>query len=161
MQKRQEPSSTWDPTASPTFWINDASRMVMRRFEERLRPLGFGMAYFRVVVTLEEHGIVQQKDLLKIIQVEQPTMAELLKRMERDRLIARKPDPSDSRAQLIGLTPRARAALERAKTEMSHVVEQAMTGISAKDREVMVRALKVVVMNLAGSAPGNIEETVT
>jgi len=147
---RQEAASGWDPTASPTFWINDASRVVMRRFEERLRPLGFGMAYFRVIVTLEAHGMVQQKDLLKVIQVEQPTMAVLLKRMERDRFIARKPDPNDSRAQLIGLTSRARVMLGKAKTEMSNVVEQAMTGISAKDREVMVRALKTVVMNLGG-----------
>ncbi len=125
----------------------------MRRFEERLRPLGFSVAYLKVAFILEHRGRLQQKELLDVIQVEQPTMAALLKRMERDGLIERQPDPSDARAQLIGLTLRARSVLENARAQMSLVVEQAMTGISASDQEALVRALKTVVMNLADSAP--------
>lgn len=153
MQTRQEPPAGWDPTASPTFWVNHASRQIMRRFEERLRPLGFSVAYLKVAFVLEDRGRLQQKELLDVIQVEQPTMAALLKRMERDGLIERKLDPNDARAQLIGLTMRARSVLENAKAQMSLVVDRAITGISASDQEALVRALKIVVMNLADPAP--------
>jgi MarR family transcriptional regulator, transcriptional regulator for hemolysin len=120
----------------------------MRRFEERLRPLGFGMAYLPVAIALEEHGPLQQKDLLRYARVEQPTMAALLARMERDRLIARKADPTDARARLVALTPRAKSVLASVKEAMAAVVEEAMVGISEADRNVLAMSLQLVVHNL-------------
>lgn len=52
----------------------------MRHFDERLRPLGLSMAYLHVAITIQGHGSLQQKDLLRFVHVEQPTMAALLKR---------------------------------------------------------------------------------
>jgi MarR family transcriptional regulator for hemolysin len=120
----------------------------MRRFEERLRPLGFGMAYLPVAIALEERGPLQQKDLLRYARIEQPTMAALLARMERDRLIARKSDPTDARARLVALTPRAKSVLASVKEAMTAVVEEAMVGISEADRNVLVMSLQLVVHNL-------------
>jgi MarR family transcriptional regulator for hemolysin len=148
MQRRQ--AAGWDPGSAPTFWINHASRMIMRRFEERLRPLGFGMAYLPVAIALEEQGPLQQKDLLAYARVEQPTMTALLARMERDRLIVRKDDPTDARARLVALTPRARSVLSNVKEEMATVVEDALAGISEADRNVLATALQRVVRNLGG-----------
>jgi MarR family transcriptional regulator, transcriptional regulator for hemolysin len=101
-----------------------------------------------VAIALEEHGPLQQKDLLRYARVEQPTMAALLARMERDRLIARKSDPTDARARLVALTPRAKSVLASVKEAMAAVVEEAMAGISETDRNVLVRALQLVVRNL-------------
>lgn len=141
-------AAPWDPGSAPTFWINHASRLIMRRFEERLRPFGFGMAYLPVAIALEEHGPLQQKDLLRYARIEQPTMAALLARMERDRLVARKSDPTDARARLVALTPRAKSVLASVKEAMAAVVEEAMNGISEADRNVLVMSLQLVVHNL-------------
>jgi MarR family transcriptional regulator for hemolysin len=122
----------------------------MRRFEERLRPFGFGMASLQVVFALSREGALQQKDLLEFIHVEQPTMAALLGRMERDQLITRTPDPKDPRAQLIALTPRAKKARIGAKAAMQDVVEEAMAGVTESDRENLIRILQVVIVNLSG-----------
>ncbi len=70
--------------AEPTFWINHASRLIMREFEQLLRPLGFGTAYLPVVMLLEQHRELQQRQLADFVRVEQPTMAALLTRMQRD-----------------------------------------------------------------------------
>ena len=75
-------------------------------------------------------------------------MTALLARMERDRLITRKHDPADARARLVALTPRARSVLSSVKEAMAAVVEEALLGISAADRNVLVRALQLVVGNL-------------
>ncbi|MEO8919514.1 MAG: MarR family transcriptional regulator [Polyangiaceae bacterium] len=135
-------------TSAPTFWINHASRMVLRRFDDRLRPLGFSMAYIRVAVALEEHGPLQQKDLLKYVAIEQPTMTALLTRMERDRLVARKTDPTDARARLVSLTSRGSTGLTKAREVMRDVAEETMVGVSKEDRERLIRTLQLVVRNL-------------
>jgi DNA-binding MarR family transcriptional regulator len=145
----------WNPGATPTFWVNHASRALMRRFEERLRPLGFGMAYLPVVMALEERGPLSQKELLAHARIEQPTMAALLTRMERDEIIVRKPDPFDARSRLIALTPQAKAVVGAAAEAMKEVVDQAMAGVSEKEQATLIRVLRTVVQNLGGpAAPG-------
>ena len=133
----------WDPEAIPTFWINHASRLLMRHFEQRLRPLEFGMAYLPVVIALEEHGPLLQKQLAEYAHVEQPTMAALLTRMERDGLIARHPHPDDKRASRISLS-----RLPRAKARLEDVAEQATAGFSEKERATFMSLLRRVVDNL-------------
>jgi MarR family transcriptional regulator for hemolysin len=122
--------------------------MVLRRFDDCLRPLGFSMAYIRVAVALEEHGALQQKDLLGHVAIEQPTMTALLTRMERDRFLVRKPDPTDARARLVSLTFRGSTALNKAREVMLDVVEEAMVGVSKADQERLIRTLQIVVRNL-------------
>jgi DNA-binding MarR family transcriptional regulator len=139
----------WNPEATPTFWINHASRLIMRSFERELRPLGFGMAYLPVVMALEEGGPMLQKDLLQRARIEQPTMAALLARMERDGVIARKPDPIDSRARRISLTAKGRARLGASRRAMYEVVDVALAGIDARERAELMSVLRRVVTNLS------------
>src|ERR1700742_1491528 len=101
MKVKSEP--LWDPESTPSYWINHASRLLLRHFEQILRPLGFGMAYLPVAGALSRDGALQQKDLAERTHVEQPTMAALLGRMERDGVITRTPHPGDKRANLIAL----------------------------------------------------------
>ncbi|WKA29507.1 MarR family winged helix-turn-helix transcriptional regulator [Bradyrhizobium roseum] len=141
--------SDWNPESTPTFWINHASRLIMRSFERELRPLGFGMAYLPVVMALEESGPMLQKDLLQRARIEQPTMAALLARMERDGVIARKPDPIDSRARRISLTAKGRSRLGAARRVMSEVVDVALAGIDARERAALMSVLRRLVTNLS------------
>lgn len=138
----------WDPQAVPTFWINHASRLLMRHFEQRLRPLEFGMAYLPVVIALEEHGPLLQKQLARYAHVEQPTMAALLTRMERDGLIERAPHPDDKRASQISLSAKARKRLPEAKARLGEVAEQALAGLSERERATFMALLRRVVTNL-------------
>ncbi|MBZ4336044.1 MarR family winged helix-turn-helix transcriptional regulator [Corallococcus sp. AS-1-12] len=138
----------WDPETVPTFWINHASRLLMRHFEQRLRPLEFGMAYLPVVLALEEHGPLLQKQLAEYAHVEQPTMAALLTRMERDGLIQRHPHPDDRRASRISLSPKARERLPEAKARLEEVADQATSGFSEKERAAFMALLRRVVANL-------------
>lgn len=142
----------WDPASTPTFWINHASRLLMRYFEQRLRPLDFGMAYLPVVIALDEDGAMLQRQLAEKAHVEQPTMAALLTRMERDDLIAREPHPGDKRASLITLSTKARKSLPAAKEQLAEVVEQATAGFSDAERATLIALLRRVVSNLEPAA---------
>ncbi len=143
----------WDPASTPTFWINHASRLLMRHFEQRLRPLEFGMAYLPVVVALEENGPLQQRQLAELAHVEQPTMAALLVRMERDGVIKREPHPHDRRSSLISLSAKAETSLPSAKDQLAEVVEQATAGFSDGECTTLIALLRRVASNLEPAAP--------
>jgi DNA-binding MarR family transcriptional regulator len=138
----------WDPASAPTFWINHASRLILRHFEQKLRPLGFGMAYLPAAVALEDDEPLLQAELAERAHVEQPTMAALLGRMERDGLIARKPHPSDKRATLISLTKAARANLPMARERLREGADRALAGFSERERATLLALLQRVVKNL-------------
>jgi MarR family transcriptional regulator for hemolysin len=149
MKVKRQPR--WDPASAPTFWINHASRLLMREFEQRLRPLDFGMAYLQVVVPLEENASLQQKQIAQLAHVEQPTMAALLTRMERDGLISRAPHPTDKRSSQISLSAKAKARVPLAKERLGEVAERATAGLSERERTTLIALLRRVVNNLEKS----------
>jgi MarR family transcriptional regulator for hemolysin len=140
----------FDPTVSPTFWVNHASRALMREFERALRPLGFGMAYLPVLVALAEDGTLLQKDLAQRARVEQPTMAALLTRMERDGLIRREKHPTDGRAVRIALTSRAEANLADALDALAAVAERATSGFDPDEKSAVIALMQRMLTNLGG-----------
>jgi MarR family transcriptional regulator, transcriptional regulator for hemolysin len=143
-----KPEPEWNPETSPSLWINHASRLLMRLFEQRLRPLNFSMTYMLVVMALKEGGALLQKDLAERARVEQPTMAVLLARMERDGLITREPHPTDKRAIRITLTRKSQSRIPTAKRALAEVVERMTAGFSQRERETFLSLLRRAVQNL-------------
>ncbi len=141
-------SGGWDPASQPTFWINHISRLLMHEFEARLRPLGFGMAYLPVVMLLEEQGPLMQKHLVEIIRVEQPTMAALLTRMERDGIVVKSPHPSDRRSSHFDLSPSARERIPEARRVLEEIADRALGGLAPKEKSDLFALLRRIAANL-------------
>jgi len=138
----------WDPASQPTFWINHISRLLMHEFEARLRPLGFGMAYLPVVILLEEQGPLLQKHLVEAIRVEQPTMAALLSRMERDGIVIKTPHPSDRRSSHFALSPEARQRVPEAKRVLEEIADRALCGLAPNEKSDLFAMLRRIAANL-------------
>jgi DNA-binding MarR family transcriptional regulator len=141
-------SPAWNPESTVAFWINRASRLLVRLHEGRLRPLGFGMGQLPVLMALEKGEALPQKELAERARVEQPTMAEMLVRMDRDGLVQREPNPEDKRGVLISLTRTARARIPEAKVALMQGERDATAGLSAKEKAVFLALLARVVKNL-------------
>jgi MarR family transcriptional regulator, transcriptional regulator for hemolysin len=92
-----------DVLSTPGHLISLAARGFARLSEARLKPLGFGVG--------REGRASTQRDLARFAKIEQPPMAQMLARMERDGLIQRAPDPADGRSSHITLTEVAEARL--------------------------------------------------
>jgi len=97
--------------STPGHLINLAARGFERLSELRLKPFGFGVGYLPVLVAVKEGKAQSQRDLARFARVEQPSMAQMLARMERDELVRRTPDPDDGRSSRISLTKIALARL--------------------------------------------------
>src|SRR6201989_2142872 len=105
-----------DVLSTPGHLISLAARGFARLSETRLKPLGFGVGHLPVLVALREGRASTQRDLARFAKIEQPPMAQMLARMERDGLIRRTPDPADGRSSRVTLTKAAKRRLPKALT---------------------------------------------
>jgi DNA-binding MarR family transcriptional regulator len=144
----------WNPQAMPAMQIYRVSRFLGRINEQRLRTMGFSVAHLPVFAALKDGSARSQKELTKIAQIEQPTMAQMLARMERDGLVQRTPDPNDKRSSLISLTPKAFDLLPEGRAILAQVNEEALAGFSEKEKTALVGFLRRVMMNVEPMAEG-------
>ena len=135
----------WHPREMPTLVISWAARHLSRLTEARLAPLGITAAQLPVLVALKNGEKRTQKDLASIAGVEQPSMAQLLKRMERDGLIRREPSPDNWRSSLVMLTDHAEALLEPGRDALRELDETVCGSLSAEEHSTLLRLLFQIV----------------
>ena len=134
--------------STPGHLVSLAGRGFARLSEARLKPLGFGVGHLPVLVALRDGQVGSQRELARFARVEQPTMAQMLARMERDGLIHRAPDPADGRSSHVVLTPVARARLPDACATLLQGNREALDGFGAEEAAQLVALLIRLVANL-------------
>ena len=128
--------------------IGHAQRSFARLVDGPLRELGLAIGQLPVLVSLKQGEALTQAELARIARVEQPSMTQTLRQMERDGLIQRIPDPADKRVRLISLTDRARKLLPRAKAVMEAMSNEALKGFSTSDIQTLDTLVKRINANL-------------
>ncbi|MBN8954699.1 MULTISPECIES: MarR family transcriptional regulator [unclassified Rhizobium] len=138
----------WDLFDAPAPLINMASRSFARLGERRVKALGFNIGQLPVLYMLRNGAEMSQKDLAKFAKIEQPSMAQMLARMERDGLIRRTPDPTDGRSSLVSLTDAARERLPAARQALEEGREVVLAGFSAEEVQTLLRLMRRLNQNL-------------
>lgn len=136
------------PDVNPLKLVGQIYRTSTRIADAQLRELGFAMGQLPVLVALKKHRALSQVELAQIARVEQPSMAQLLNRMERDGLIQRVPDPHDKRSRLISLTDVASRRMPKGKAIMDATSEKALEGLGRADIEQLAALLGRINANL-------------
>lgn len=126
---------------NPMKLVARAFRGFTRVVDLEMRDLGFTMGQIAVLMSLKGNKALSQAELARIAQVEQPSMAQLLNRMERDGLVERVPDPTDGRIRLISLTAVSRRRLPKAKALLATRVGDALAGFTPKEIEQLMALL--------------------
>ena len=134
--------------ARPAHLISRAARMMSRLGDEVLKPYGFSVGQLPVLGMLSDGEALPQKTLALRAQIEQPSMAQMLNRMERDGLIHRTPDPADKRSHLISLTDTASGRLPGMLADIKRGGEDALAGLSAEEVATLTHLLHKVIANL-------------
>lgn len=134
--------------ATPGHLVSLAARGFARLSEARLKPHGFGVGHLPVLVALESGAASTQRDLARFARVEQPPMAQMLGRMERDGLILRTPDPEDGRSSKVALTAMARARMPDAIATLFQGNREALDGFTPAEADQLATLLKRLIANL-------------
>jgi MarR family transcriptional regulator for hemolysin len=137
-----------DVLSTPGHLISLAARGFARLSEARLKPLGFGVGHLPVLVALQDGRASTQRDLARFAKIEQPPMAQMLARMERDGLIQRAPDPADGRSSRITLTEVAEARLPDAVAVLLRGNREVLRGFTDEESGMLTGLLKRLIANL-------------
>jgi DNA-binding MarR family transcriptional regulator len=137
-----------DVLSTPGHLISLAARGFARLSEARLKPLGFGVGHLPVLVALRDGQASTQRDLARFAKTEQPPMAQMLARMERDGLIQRAPDPTDRRSSRVTLTKVAKARMPDAVAVLLRGNQEALSGFTDAEAEQLVDLLTRLISNL-------------
>jgi MarR family transcriptional regulator for hemolysin len=137
-----------DVLSTPGHLISLAARGFARLSEARLKPLGFGVGHLPVLVALQDGRASTQRDLARFAKIEQPPMAQMLARMERDGLIERAPDPADGRSSRITLTAAAEARLPDAVSVLLQGNREVLRDFTDEEAGLLVTLLTRLIVNL-------------
>jgi MarR family transcriptional regulator, transcriptional regulator for hemolysin len=137
-----------DVLSTPGHLISLAARGFARLSEARLKPLGFGVGHLPVLVALRDGRASTQRDLARFAKIEQPPMAQMLARMERDGLIQRAPDPADGRSSRITLTEVAEARLPDAIATLLRGNREVLHGFTDEEAGLLIALLTRLISNL-------------
>ena len=134
--------------STPGHMISLAARGFVRLSETRLKPLGFGVGQVPVLAILAEGQADTQRDLARLARIEQPSMAQMLARMERDGWISRAADPADGRSSRVVLTSAAVERLPHACATLFEGNREALDGFTELEAEQFLSLLTRVIGNL-------------
>ncbi len=130
------------------YQIAQLNRLYDRRLQDAFAALGVAPGQFAPLVMLFEQDGLTQAELCRRINVEQPTMANTLDRMERDQLIQRKADPADKRRATVHLTPRAAEMRGRVMDQARQVATQAIKSLTPAEQEQLFGLIARMAENL-------------
>ena len=121
-------------TSTAAKSINDAFNNVVLKY-------GLTRSQCVALYYIDLDGSTNQKDLAKKMNIRESTMTGLLDRMERDKLIERKPDEEDMRRKTISLSNRGDDKLYEISQVTEEFVNEATSKIADKDLEIYQKVL--------------------
>lgn len=127
--------------------INDNVEKITNK---QLKEYGITFSQIRIIFVLyrSEKGVYSLKELEKIFDVSQQTMAGIVKRLEVKKLIESLGDSEDKRIKRVQLTDSGRKLGKVLLFKMDEVEEKLLSGISQSERKELMNILKRVYENV-------------
>lgn len=129
------------------FLITDAGRLCGRLYDKRAKRLGLTRAQSRVLAYLAWKGEMNQARLAELLEITPISLTRLLDRMEGYGWVERVASGEDRRAFVIRLTRKARTMFPRVLEVGDEVAEEGLRGLSAAERDTLIRLLQRVRKN--------------
>jgi len=130
------------------FLLNDVARLMRTAYDRRIRKLGLTRAQWWVLTHLYRSNGVTQTELAETLEIEKPTLGRLLDRLQAKGWVRREHDASDRRVWRVHLTEEVEPALRTMRKIAAELRRDALTGISAAERERFVDTLLSIKENL-------------
>ncbi|MCB1422780.1 MAG: MarR family transcriptional regulator [Nitratireductor sp.] len=115
-----------------------------------LRPYDVGATQWYVLWHLFHDGTLAQRDFLKLLHIEKPTLSAVVSTLVRKGLVEQKTDPEDHRQKLLSITPAGRALWETLPNPIDIIRKTAFEGIAEEDLATVVRVLSTGTERLNG-----------
>jgi MarR family transcriptional regulator for hemolysin len=131
--------------------LHETARVWRHKLDQRLQPLGLSQARWRTIAHLA-HGHLTQCDLAQRLSIEEPTLARLLGKLEKERWIKRESSPRDRRCKTVHLQPKSSALLHQIEETARGLRHELLETIPTRDLQTCMRVLTDI-RNRAASVP--------
>jgi MarR family transcriptional regulator for hemolysin len=112
------------------------------KLDQRLRPLGLSQGKWRTLMHLYQGGDKHtQKEIAEWMGIEEPTLAGLLNRLEKDGWIQRRESRDDRRCKTIHLQRGSKPVLEKMFNTAHDLRRELIEDIPQPDLETCIRVL--------------------
>ena len=147
MAKRSGDKAPWEYKREESlgYLVNLLGRVLARALERRLVKHGVPLGQFPLLLTLWDEDSLTQSEIARRVGIEQPTVANTLRRMERDGLVKTEPDPAHRRQVLIKLTEKGRKLERPLKLEARAVNQAAAADMSPSELDAFRQAIRLMI----------------
>ncbi|MFI0937199.1 MarR family winged helix-turn-helix transcriptional regulator [Streptomyces sp. NPDC021020] len=116
-----------------------------RRVTDGLAAIGARKWHYAVLAALQEYGPASQAELSDRSGIHRSDMVAAINELAAEEYVARTPDPSDRRRNVITITPRGRRRLDRIDALLTDLQDVVLAPLSATERAELTRMLGLLV----------------
>lgn len=131
------------------YKLHFVTRTGFMELNRLIEPYGISQGQFIVLTFLWENNGLSQKELCEWVRVEQPTLANTLKRMERDGLIYRKQDEKDKRYYKFYLTDKGEKLGRDMDINVEEIQDNVLKTLTKSERELFNKFLDRIIDNIS------------
>lgn len=152
---RDQMSMTYPAGVETTFGflLKDVSRLHVKRFEQRAGLLGLTLPECRVLLYLSYEEGATQVRLAATTDIEPMTLVRMLDRMEADGWLERRSNPTDRRTRHLYFKAKGKALLDEIRQLIDLTRAEALSGITQKNVDLLMKLLEKTRANLLALAP--------
>ena len=125
--------------------LHGTARAWRQKLDERLKPMGLSQAKWRTLMHLSLAGdALTQAEIAERLGVEEPTVVNLLHRLEQDSWITRRSSPHDRRCKMVLLGRRAQRVIAQISATAAKLRHELLVGIPSGDVETCMQVLGLI-----------------
>ncbi len=138
-------------------WIGKTMKHIDLFIQSRLSEQGVYLTRQQVVLMkiLHQDGPLPQNDLAFLTDRDKTSLTRLINGMEKKNLVARITSTEDKRVNLVHLTKKGEKVLNETAPLLLAIANELEKGISAEDKETVIRLLKTIQENIQISCSNN------
>jgi MarR family transcriptional regulator, transcriptional regulator for hemolysin len=122
--------------------VHGTARAWRQKLDERLKPMGLSQAKWRTLMHLSlARDALTQAEIAARLGVEEPTVVNLMHRLEKESWITRKNSPHDRRCKMVVLGRRAQRVIAEINATAAKLRQELLAGIPSGDVTTCMQVL--------------------
>lgn len=130
--------------------IYDVSRLVRKRFGERIRELGFTELRWRIIAFLLQRPGLNQTELADLLDMEKAPLGNAVDKLRLEGWIRRETDSRDKRAKRLYLSQQCDPVAEKMQIHYEQILQEVTRGIAPTALAQSLQTLKCIATALRG-----------
>ncbi len=123
--------------------LHGTARAWRQKLDERLKPMGLSQAKWRTLMHLSlAQDALTQAEIAERLGVEEPTVVNLLHRLEKESWVTRRSSPHDRRCKMVLLGRRAQRVITQINATAEKLRHELLAGVPGGDLQTCMQVLE-------------------